>query len=196
MDFTIKVAEEKDTEYAEQISQMYADSSKERGTGIAVRKPEYISKKILLGNAIIAKHGDELAGFCYIETFSKGEYVSNSGLIVAHKFRGNGLSKSIKKMAVQYARDKNPKAKLFGITTSDIVMKINSDLGYIPVSFKQLTTDEEFWKGCSSCVNYDVLTRNDKKMCLCTGMLAPSKEEMEHDLSHMVITKKTDEEEK
>lgn len=195
MDFTITVAVEKDTEYSEQISQMYAESSKERGTGIAVRKPEYISQKILLGNAIIAKYGDELAGFCYIETFSKGEYVSNSGLIVAHKYRGNGLSKSIKKIAVQYARDKNPKAKLFGITTSDIVMKINSDLGYIPVSFKHLTSDEEFWKGCSSCVNYDVLTRNDKKMCLCTGMLAKSKEEMEHDLSDMIITKKKNEEE-
>lgn len=196
MDFTIKVAEEKDTEYSEQISKMYAESSKERGTGIAVRKPVYISEKILLGNAIIAKHGEELAGFCYIETFSKGEYVSNSGLIVANKYRGNGLSKAIKKIAVQHARDKNPKAKLFGITTSDIVMKINSDLGYIPVSFKHLTTDEEFWKGCSSCINYDVLTRHDKKMCLCTGMLAKSKEEMEHDLSNMIIQKKKNEEEK
>lgn len=196
MDFTISIAVDDDASYAQQISQMYAESSKERGTGIAVRKPEYIADKIKKGNAIIAKHGEDLAGFCYVETFSKGEYVSNSGLIVAHKYRGNGLSKQIKKIAVQYARDKNPKAKLFGITTSDIVMKINSELGYIPVSFKHLTTDEEFWKGCSSCVNYDVLTRNDKKMCLCTGMLAKSKEEMEFDLSKMVIQKKSEGNEK
>jgi len=189
MDFTIELAVADDAKYAEQISQMYAESSKERGTGIAVRKPAYIAQKINSGNAIIAKLDEELAGFCYIETFSKGEYVSNSGLIVAHKFRGNGLSKLIKKIAVKYARDKNPKAKLFGITTSDIVMKINSELGYMPVSFKHLTTDEEFWKGCSSCVNYDVLTRNDKTMCLCTGMLAKSKEEMEIDLTHMIKQK-------
>lgn len=186
MDFTIELAIADDIKYANQISQMYAESSKERGTGIAVRKPEYIAQKIEKGNAIIAMHENELAGFCYIETFSKGEYVSNSGLIVAQKFRGKGLSKQIKKVAVKFARDKNPKAKLFGITTSDIVMKINSDLGYIPVSFKHLTTDEEFWKGCSSCVNYDILTRNDKSMCLCTGMLAKSKEEMEFDLTHMI----------
>lgn len=179
MDFTISLAVADDTKYAVQISLMYAESSKERGTGIAVRKPQYIAEKITKGNAVIAKVGEELAGFCYIETFSKGEYVSNSGLIVAHKYRGMGLARKIKEIAVKAARDKNPKAKLFGITTSDVVMKINSELGYIPVTFKHLTSDEEFWKGCSSCPNYDILLRNDKKLCLCNGMLAKSKEELE-----------------
>lgn len=179
MDFSLSKAQKWDITYAEEISELYIQSAKERGTGIARRKPEYIIKKISMGNAIIAKLDDELAGFCYVETFSSGEYVSNSGLIVKPKFRGNGLATQIKEQAVNLARNNYPDAKLFGITTSDTVMKINSKLGYIPVSFKQLTKDEEFWGGCSSCKNYDILTRNDKKMCLCTGMLAPSKKELD-----------------
>ena len=50
-------------------------------------------------------------------------------------------------------------------------MKINSDLGYRPVPFSELTDDDVFWQGCQSCPNYDVLTRNNHKMCLCYGML-------------------------
>ena len=50
-------------------------------------------------------------------------------------------------------------------------MKLNSDLGYKPVTFSELTTDESFWKGCQTCKNYDVLQRTEQKMCLCTGML-------------------------
>lgn len=171
----IRVATEADIAHTHAISNWYILSAKERGTGIATRSPEYLEKKIRNGNAIIAFVDDELAGFCYVEVFSSGEYVSNSGLIVIHKFRSMGLAKKIKKIAFNHARDTNPDAKVFGITTSDIVMNINSDLGYRPVSFSQLTTDEEFWKGCSSCPNYDILTRNNKKMCLCTAMVAPSK---------------------
>ena len=150
--------------------------------------PEYLRTKMLNGNAIIAFVDDQLAGFCYVEIFSSGEYVSNSGLIVTHEFRSMGLAKMIKKNAFEHARDTNPDAKVFGITTSDIVMNINSDLGYRPVSFSQLTKDEEFWKGCSSCRNYDILLRNEKKMCLCTAMLAPSKNaKMKLDLESMII---------
>jgi hypothetical protein len=50
-------------------------------------------------------------------------------------------------------------------------MKINSELGYKPVTFSELTTDEKFWKGCQSCSNYDILMRTERKMCLCTGMV-------------------------
>lgn len=171
----IKVATEADLQHCVTISNWYVISSKERGTGIATRSPEYLETKINNGNAIIAYVEDELAGFCYVEVFSSGEYVSNSGLIVTHKFRSLGLAKRIKAAAFNHARETNPDAKVFGITTSDIVMNINSDLGYRPVSFGQLTTDEEFWKGCSSCPNYDILSRNNKKMCLCTAMVAPSK---------------------
>lgn len=173
--FNIRVANSSDITHTITISQWYQVSSKERGTGIATRSPEYLETKIKNGNAIIAFVDDELAGFCYVEVFSSGEYISNSGLIVTHKFRGLGLSKKIKELAFNHARETNPNAKVFGITTSDIVMNINSDLGYRPASFNQLTTDEEFWKGCNSCPNYDILTRNNKKMCLCTAMVAPSK---------------------
>ena len=171
----IRVAVESDFIYANTISNWYIRSSQERGTGIATRSREYIKTKMINGNAIIAFVNEQLAGFCYVEVFSSGEYVSNSGLIVTNEFRGMGLATSIKEVAFNHARNTNADAKVFGITTSDIVMNINSNLGYRPVSFNQLTKDEEFWKGCSSCTNFDILTRNEKKMCLCTAMLAPSK---------------------
>lgn len=59
-------------------------------------------------------------------------------------------------------------------------MKLNSRLGYKPVTFSELTEDEEFWKGCQGCCNYDILQRNDRRMCLCTGMLYdPAKEQQQ-----------------
>lgn len=183
----IRVATVQDLHHANTISAWYITSSKERGTGIATRSPEYLQTKIENGNGIIAFVNDQLAGFCYVEVFSSGEYVSNSGLIVTHTFRRMGLAKKIKEVAFNHARDSNPEAKVFGITTSDVVMNINSDLGYRPVSFGQLTQDEEFWKGCSSCQNYDILQRNNKKLCLCTAMLAPSKEEMKLNLEKLII---------
>lgn len=190
---TIRIADKRDLLHAETISEWYIKSSKERGTGIAMRSPEYLITKINNGNAIIAFVDEVLAGFCYIEVFSSGEYVSNSGLIVTNEFRRMGLAKKIKAVAFDHARTSNPKAKVFGITTSDVVMSINSDLGYRPVSFGQLTQDEEFWKGCSSCKNYDILTRNEKKMCLCTAMLAPSKNEiMKVNLEKKILQKKND----
>ena len=192
----IRIAKENDCIHADTISAWYIRSSQERGTGIATRTPEYLKTKINNGNAVIAFVDDKLAGFCYIEVFSSGEYVSNSGLIVTNDFRRMGLAKKIKEVAFNLAKDSNPEAKVFGITTSDVVMGINSDLGYRPVSFNQLTQDEEFWKGCSSCKNYDILTRNEKKMCLCTAMLAPSKnEKMKLDLEHMIIQKKSEDNE-
>ena len=189
---TIRIADSRDFVHAPAISSWYLRSSQERGTGIAARSPEYLITKIQNGNAVIAFVDKVLAGFCYIEVFSSGEYVSNSGLIVTHEFRGMGLAKKIKKVAFNHAKDSNPNAKIFGITTSDIVMNINSDLGYRPVSFGQLTQDEEFWKGCNSCRNYDILTRNERKMCLCTAMLAPSKSNvMKLDLDEMIIQPET-----
>jgi len=170
-DFQIKVADISHQNYAEKISQLIEKSAQARGTGIAERPPEYIKKKMEAGNAIIALYKDQLAGFCYIETWTHDKYVANSGLIVAPEFRGHGLGKKIKKIAFDLSRKKHPEAKLFGITTTPAVMRINSDLGYRPVSFTDLTRDEEFWDGCQSCPNYDILTRNNRKNCLCTGML-------------------------
>ncbi len=176
----ILIAGKEHLEYAEEICDVIADSAKVRGTGIAKRKPEYIRQKITNNNAVIAldKHGI-FAGFCYIETWGHGEYVSNSGLIVHPSFRKLGLAKKIKKKAFNHAREKYPLARVFGITTSLPVMKINHELGYHPVTFSELTDDQTFWSGCKSCPNFDILTRNEQKMCLCVGMVAPSKKEEE-----------------
>jgi len=171
MKFTITVATLAHEQYAEAISQLIQEAAVARGTGIAKRPPEYIRRKMQEGKAIIALREDQLAGFCYIETWGHRKFIANSGLIVHPDFRKHGLAKKIKKEAFKLSRKKYPNAKLFGITTSLAVMKINSDLGYRPVTFSELTTDEEFWKGCQSCPNYDILTRNERRNCLCTGML-------------------------
>jgi len=175
-EFNVQVAKQDHLPYATEICALIEDAAKQRGTGIAKREPEYIRGKIKDGKAVIALCGDDLAGFCYIETWSHGKYVANSGLIVSPKYRKSGLARRIKKEAFELSRKKYPDAKLFGITTSLAVMKINSDLGYKPVTFSELTTDEEFWKGCQSCPNYDILSRTQRKMCLCTGMLADPNE--------------------
>lgn len=157
--------------YAELICETIKESAKVRGTGIAERTPEYISKKISTGDAVIAIENDQFAGFCYIETWDNKSFVVNSGLIVHPNFRNQGLAKTIKKKILEYSQEKYPEAKIFGITTGLAVLKINYELGYQPVTFSELTTDEAFWNGCKTCKNYDVLMRTDKKMCLCTGML-------------------------
>ena len=157
--------------YADIISETIDRSAQERGTGIAKRSPKYIKTKIRNGNAIIAIENDIFAGFCYIEVFSDKNYVVHSGLIVHEDFRKQGLAKKIKTKVFNYSKKKYPNAKIFGITTGLAVMKINYELGYKPVTFSELTDDPEFWKGCQTCTNYDVLQRTNKKMCLCTGML-------------------------
>ena len=164
-------AKAKHITYAKTISECIDDSAKSRGTGIARRTPEYIQTKMSNGNAIIALDKDEFAGFCYIEVWGHGKYVAHSGLIVAPKYRGQGLAKKIKKKVFELSLKKYPSAKVFGITTGMAVMKINYQLGYKPVHFSELTDDPEFWKGCQTCKNYDILTRTERKMCLCTGML-------------------------
>ena len=157
--------------YAKQISLCIDESAKVRGTGIARRTPEYLATKIQNGNAVIAINEDEFAGFCYIEVWGHEKYVDHSGLIVAPEFRGMGLAKKIKKEVFNISIEQYPKAKILGITTGQAVMKINYELGYKPVHFSELTDDPEFWKGCQTCKNFDVLTRTDRKLCLCTGML-------------------------
>lgn len=176
-DITVVVAGPEHHTYADTVCKLIEEAASARGTGIAKREPEYIRRKMAEGKAIIALCGEEVAGFCYIETWSHGKYAVNSGLIVAPAFRKRGLAKRIKKRAFELSRQRYPNAKLFGITTSLAVMKINSELGYKPVTFSELTSDDVFWEGCQSCPNYDVLTRMKRKMCLCTGMLYdPEKE--------------------
>lgn len=166
-------ADETHIHFAEEICETIFQAAQQRGTGIARRTPEYITKKMAEGKAIIAiAHDGRFAGFCYIETWEHGRYVANSGLIVKSEFRKQNLARRIKKAAFDLSRQRYPEAKLFGITTSAAVMKINSELGYRPVHFSELTTDEAFWSGCKSCPNYDILERTKRAMCLCTGMLA------------------------
>jgi len=167
----IIVANESHFKYAQIISDTITESAKVRGTGIARRTPEYIIKRLQNGNAIIALDGDKFAGFCYIEVWGNKDFVANSGLIVHPDYRNQGLAKKIKKAVFDLSRKKFPDAKIFGITTGLAVMKMNYELGYKPVTFSELTDDPEFWKGCQTCKNFDILTRTDKKMCLCTGML-------------------------
>ena len=176
MKFTITVATAAHEQYAETISQMIQEAAIARGTGIAKRPPEYIRKKMQEGKAIIALHENTVIGFCYIETWGHRQYIANSGLIVHSDYRKHGLATKIKEAAFKLSREKYPNAKLFGITTSLAVMKINSDLGYRPVTFCELTDDEQFWQGCQSCPNYDILMRNNRKNCLCTAMTYDPKE--------------------
>ena len=170
------IANSKHVIYAQAISACIGESAKMRGTGIARRSPEYISKKMEVGNAVIAIENNEFAGFCYIEVWGHGKYVAHSGLIVSPEHRGKGLAKEIKQKVFDLSLEKFPDAKIFGITTGKAVMKINFELGYKPVPFSELTNDPEFWKGCQTCKNYDILTRTERSMCLCTGMLHDPKE--------------------
>lgn len=192
MNISIHVATEEHFRFAEDICQVMFEAAKARGTGIAKREPAYVRMKMEEGKAIIALNGEELAGFCYIETWDHGNYVANSGLIVHPDYRNLGLARKIKKEAFDLSRKKYPESKLFGITTSLAVMKINSDLGYKPVTFSELTTDEVFWKGCQSCPNYDILTRNEQKLCLCTGMLMdPAKQSQEAEKQEQTLKDKS-----
>jgi len=171
-DFDIQVASAQHVDFAQLICDEMAESAKARGTGIAQRSPEYVANKMLEGKAVIALHKDGTwAGFCYIETWSHGDFVANSGLIVSPNFRKSGLAKAIKQKIFQLSRTKYPDSKIFGLTTGLAVMKINSELGYEPVTYSELTQDEDFWAGCKSCVNFDILTSKERKNCMCTAML-------------------------
>lgn len=170
--FTVLVATAQHTLYSDIICAEMESSAKARGTGIAKRSPEYISQKMMEGKAVIAFTADhQWAGFCYIETWGHGKYVANSGLIVASSYRKSGLARRIKQQIFELSRSKYPEAKIFGLTTGLAVMRINSELGYEPVTYSELTDDEAFWTGCRSCVNFDILQSKDRKNCLCTAML-------------------------
>ena len=175
--FKIFIANSSFQDFAQIICDEMESSAKARGTGIAKRSPEYIREKMREGKAVIAFTEDDIwAGFCYVETWSHGEYVANSGLIVAPPFRKSGLAKNIKKKIFDLSQKLYPNAKLFGLTTGLAVMKINSDLGYEPVTYSELTQDEAFWAGCKSCVNYEILTSKERKNCMCTAMLYDPKD--------------------
>lgn len=167
----VMVADASHEKYVDTILETITAAAKVRGTGIAKRTHEYLATKMKETKAVIALCGDKLAGFSYIETWGNKHYVTTSGLIVHPDFRGLGVSKRIKDMTFTLARTRWPKAKIFSLTSGSAVMRMNTQLGYIPVTFADLTDDEAFWRGCDGCVNVDVLKRTDRRYCICTGML-------------------------
>ncbi|WP_279172651.1 GNAT family N-acetyltransferase [Tannerella forsythia] len=171
VEFDVMVADESHEKYVDTILDTIEIAARKRGSGIARRTHEYVAQKMREGKVIIALAGDEFAGFSYIESWGNKQYVATSGLIVADKFRNHGLAKRIKHAAFQLARLRWPKAKLFSLTSGSAVMKMNTELGYVPVTFSDLTDDEAFWRGCNGCVNHDVLTRTQRQYCICTAML-------------------------
>ena len=180
MQIDVVVADASHAVYADEICEEILLSARERGTGIARRTPEYVTEKMMAGKAVIAIAEDgRFAGFSYIEPWGGKEYVANSGLIVAHAFRGIGLAMRIKTRIFQLSRELFPNAKIFSITTGAAVMKMNYELGFRPVTFAALTDDPEFWKGCQGCRNYAILESNEHRMCLCTGLLYDPAEHIE-----------------
>lgn len=172
MSYKIEIASTEHISFANQICEEMDSSAKVRGTGIAKRSPDYLIQKIQEGKAVIATSASgEWAGFCYIETWEHGKYVANSGLIISPSYRKNGLARAIKQKIFELSQKKYPDAKIFGLTTGLPVMKINTELGYKPVTYSELTQDESFWKGCQSCVNFEILKSKERKNCLCTAML-------------------------
>ncbi|MCD7937610.1 MAG: GNAT family N-acetyltransferase [Tannerellaceae bacterium] len=171
LDIDVMVADDSHIVYVDTILATIEAAAKVRGTGIASRSHDYVAQKMREGKAIIALAGDEFAGFTYIESWGNKQYVATSGLIVADRFRRHGLAKRIKQASFQLARLRWPKAKVFSLTSGSAVMKMNTELGYVPVTFAELTDDEAFWRGCEGCINHDILVRTGRKYCICTAML-------------------------
>jgi N-acetylglutamate synthase-like GNAT family acetyltransferase len=183
----VVVADESHEKYVDTILETISEAAKVRGTGIAKRTHEYLVKKMREAKAVIALDGDRFAGFSYIETWQDKKYVTTSGLIVHPDYRGRGLAKRIKDMTFTLARIRWPHAKIFSLTSGAAVMAMNTQLGYKPVTFADLTQDEAFWKGCEGCVNVDILHRTERKYCICTGMLYDPEEYLPAKISDDVL---------
>lgn len=186
-DIQVMVADESHVKYVDTILQTIADAAKVRGTGIAKRSPEYVATKMREAKAVLALEGERFAGFSYIETWGNKHYVTTSGLIVHPDYRGLGLAKRIKNLTFTLARVRWPHAKIFSLTSGSAVMTMNTQLGYHPVTFNDLTDDEAFWRGCQGCINHDVLERTGRKFCICTAMLFDPDEHLPAKISPEVM---------
>lgn len=186
-DITVMVADASHEKYVDTILDTIEKAAKVRGTGIAKRTHEYVATKMKEAKAVIALYGEEFVGFSYIETWGNKQYVTTSGLIVDPKFRGLGVAKRIKDLTFTLARTRWPHAKIFSLTSGAAVMAMNTQLGYHPVTFADLTDDEAFWRGCEGCINVDVLKRTGRKYCICTGMLYDPEEHLPAKLPEEVL---------
>ncbi|RUT70195.1 GNAT family N-acetyltransferase [Flavobacterium cupreum] len=172
VEFTIEKARSAHTFWIRQICEVTLASAIARGTGISGRSQEMLETKMKKGEAVIAFASDgRWAGFSFISAWENGKYVSNSGLIVAPEFRHTGLAKRIKRKIFELSREKYPDARIFSLTSGLAVMKMNHELGFSPVTFSELTTDDLFWENCKTCVNCPILVSKERKNCLCTAML-------------------------
>lgn len=183
----VVVADASHEKYVDTILQTMSEAAKVRGTGIAKRTHEYLATKIKEAKAVIALDGDKFAGFSYIETWGNKHYVTTSGLIVHPDYRGLGIAKKIKNLTFTLARKRWPRAKIFSLTSGSAVMKMNTQLGYHPVTFNDLTDDTAFWRGCEGCVNVDVLHRTDRRYCICTAMLYDPEDQLPAKISEEVM---------
>lgn len=186
-DIKVLVADASHEVYVDTILKTIEEAAKVRGTGIAKRTHEYVATKMKEAKAVIALQDNKFAGFSYIETWGNKQYVTTSGLIVHPDFRGLGLAKRIKDMTFSLARTRWPHAKIFSLTSGAAVMAMNTQLGYQPVTFADLTDDEAFWRGCEGCINHDVLVRTGRKYCICTGMLYDPEEHLPAKIPQDVI---------
>lgn len=181
-EITVMVADATHEKYVDTILETIAASAQVRGTGIARRSHEYVATKMKEGKAVIALCGDKFAGFSYIESWGNKHYVTTSGLIVNPDYRGRGVAKRIKDLTFTLARVRWPKAKIFSLTSGSAVMKMNTQLGYLPVTFADLTDDDAFWRGCEGCKNVDVLHRTERHFCICTAMLFDPEKQPDREL--------------
>jgi len=167
--------------YEDGIKVIVADSSHEKYVDLiidTIREAAKKRTKMKEGKAVLAldpskqtELGDTFVGFSYIETWGNKSYVTTSGLIVHPDYQGRNIAKRIKDHTFTLARVRWPHAKIFSLTSGDAVMKMNTALGYVPVSFNQLTDDDAFWRGCRGCINHPILEMKERKFCICTGML-------------------------
>lgn len=173
----VRLAQPSDSVYAQQISDETERSAIARGSGISKRSVKSIIEKIAAGKAIMAvSDNGNWVGFSYFDVWDHGKFVSNSGLIVSPQYRQNGVAAEIKEQVFNLCRERYPESLVFSITSGLAIMKLNTRLGFEPVTYSEITHDETFWEGCKSCVNYDVLNSKNKCNCLCTAMLFdPSK---------------------
>jgi len=168
----VRAAIAADVVFADEIIHEMESSAIARGSGISKRSAASVIEKIDTGKAIVAvTEAGEWAGFSYIETWDNGKFVSNSGLIVSPKHRNQGVASEIKTQIFELSKTKYPSAKIFSITSGLAIMKMNTRLGFEPVTYSEVARESKFWDGCKSCVNYNVLQSKDRCNCLCTAML-------------------------
>lgn len=170
-DFKISIPTKEHLSFSQEIENLLKEAATEKSRGLNLKNSDYIAKKMLSGDSIIATNDGELAGFCYLRRRKQADYVSVSGIVIMPKYRKSGLSKRIINEAFALARSKYPEAKIFSLTTSPTFMRANSELGYKPVNYSKLSTSVEFWNACSDCLNYETLKLNKYSRCLCTASM-------------------------